>query len=63
MVYGVVVYFDDIRCAAVSREELDSIVAKVLEVSKMKNVKFNSAKLQYCVESVKFLGFIFDKDR
>lgn len=39
------------------------LVAKVTEVARTKNVKFNLEKLQYCVYLVKFVGFAFDRDK
>ncbi|KAI5731889.1 hypothetical protein M8J77_017897 [Diaphorina citri] len=57
---GVTVYFDDILCAAETKEELDQIIEEVLRVARKYNIKFNPTKLQYHVESVKYLGQIFD---
>lgn len=55
-------YFDDILCAAKSKEELDEIVKEVLRVARVNNIKFNPDKMQYFMSSVKFLGFIFNKE-
>lgn len=58
---GVTVYFDDILCAASSKEELDEIITQVLAKAREYNIKFNINKLQYYVTEVKYFGFIFDK--
>lgn len=57
---GVTVYFDDILCAAETKEELNEIIEEVLKVARKYNIKFNPNKVQYQVESVKYLGQVFD---
>ncbi|XP_050533909.1 uncharacterized protein K02A2.6-like [Daktulosphaira vitifoliae] len=58
---GVLIYFDDLLVCASSREEHDKIICRVLERARKYNIKFNSKKLQYATNEVKFLGFIFNE--
>lgn len=57
---GVTVYFDDILCAAKSKDELYKVVQKVIEAARFNHVQFNENKVQYFVQSVKFIGHVFD---
>ena len=54
---GVEVIFDDI-VAATDEKEHDETMLKLLERARQGNVKFNSAKLQYKVSEVKYMGNI-----
>lgn len=56
---GVQVYFDDLIIAAATEEEHEQILSKVVKKAIECSVKFNAAKVQYKVSSVKYLGFIF----
>jgi len=53
---GVEVIFDDIIIAASDDHEHDEIMRKLLQKAREANVKFNSAKLQYKVSEVKYMG-------
>ena len=55
---GVEVIFDDIIVAATNEKEHDETMLKLLERARQANVKFNSAKLQYKVSEVKYMGNI-----
>ena len=55
---GVEVIFDDIIVAATDEKEHDETMLKLLERARQANVKFNSAKLQYKVSEVKYMGNI-----
>ena len=55
---GVEVIFDDIIVAASDEKEHDETMLKLLERARQANVKFNSAKLQYKVSEVKYVGNI-----
>lgn len=59
---NVVVYFDDILCFADSGEELKTTIDEVVSVARKYNIKFNAEKIQYFVNEVRYLGFIFTKD-
>jgi len=59
-VKGVVVYFDDILCAAESKEELYKTVLEVINVARKNRIQLNKDKIQYFVEKVRFLGQEFD---
>lgn len=58
---GVHIYIDDILIAGKTLDEHDQILEKVIKRAKEINVKFNSEKLQYRVNSVKYIGHIFSK--
>ena len=55
---GVEVIFDDIIVAVTDEKEHDETMLKLLERARQANVKFNSAKLQYKVSEVKYMGNI-----
>ena len=55
---GVEVIFDDIIVAATDEKEHDETMLKLLERDRQANIKFNSAKLQYKVSEVKYMGNI-----
>jgi hypothetical protein len=59
---GVSIYFDDLCISGESKEEVDAILNKVFRRARQYNIKFNYNKLQYCVEDVKYLGVIFNKN-
>jgi len=56
------VYFDDILVSGSTIEEHDLALNEVIKNSRKFNIKFNSAKLQYKVPKVKFLGFLFSSE-
>lgn len=58
---GVSIYFDDIIVAGENEEEHDRILKMVMDRAKKCNVKFNSKKLQYKLEEVKYVGLIVSK--
>ncbi|XP_053696549.1 uncharacterized protein K02A2.6-like [Sabethes cyaneus] len=53
---GVFVYIDDLLIYADNEEEHDCIMKKVIERARQRNIKFNSNKLQYRVNKVRYLG-------
>ena len=55
---GVEAIFDDIIVAAADEQEHDQIMVKLLQFAREANVKFNTAKLQYKVSEVKYMGNI-----
>lgn len=59
---GVTIYVDDILISAYTIEEHDNIVNKVIQRARDYNIKFNFDKIQYCVQEVKYLGMIFNKN-
>lgn len=59
---GTMIYFDDLIVAGKDEEEHDSILTKVMDRARKYNVKFNSAKLQYRQEHVKYVGLIINKE-
>ena len=52
------VIFDDIIVAVVDEQEHDQIMRKLLQRARDVNVNFNSAKFQYKVSEVKYMGNI-----
>ena len=52
------VIFHDIIVAATDEQEHDQIMVKLLPRTREGNVKFNTAKLQYKVSEVKYMGNI-----
>lgn len=59
---GVIIYVDDILISADTIEEHDNIVKNVIQRARDYNIKFNFDKVQYCVQEVKYLGMIFNKN-
>ncbi|XP_061128337.1 uncharacterized protein K02A2.6-like [Syngnathus typhle] len=55
---GVYVIADDMIKAASSEQEHDEILQKVMERAKSANVKFNKEKIQFKVNTVKYMGHI-----
>ena len=55
---GVEVIFDEMIIAAQDEHEHDEIMRKLLQRARGANVKFHSAKLQYKVAEVKYMGNI-----
>lgn len=53
---NLVVYIDDILIYAQTKEEHDKIVAQFLEKAKLIGLKLNKTKIQFCQESVNFMG-------
>lgn len=59
---NVTVYFDDILCATNTVEEMNKTVDRVISRAKKYNIKFNSNKIQFYQNEVKYLGFLFSKE-
>lgn len=55
---GVHIVADDMIIAAASEHEHDKILHAVMERTKAANVKFNKNKIQYKVDTVKYMGHI-----
>lgn len=55
---GVYIIADDMIIAASSEQEHDAILQKVMERAKAANVKFNKDKIQFMVDTVKYMGHI-----
>ena len=55
---GVYVIADDMIIAASSEQEHDDILQKVLERAKTAHVKFNKDKIQFKIDTVKYMGHI-----
>ncbi|XP_050440056.1 uncharacterized protein LOC126845447 [Adelges cooleyi] len=55
------IYFDDILISANTKEEHDAILEQVIQVARENNIKFNKEKIQYEMNEVKFLGFLFNE--
>ena len=55
---GVYVIADDMIIAASSKREHDDILQKVLERAKTAHVKFNRDKIQFKIDTVKYMGHI-----
>ena len=58
---GVEIYVDDILIHGRNKEEHDQRLAKVFEIAKKHNVKFNLSKCQFGLDKVKYLGHEFTK--
>lgn len=56
---GVHVYFDDLLISSCNEEEHDKILKEVVHRARQSNVKFNKAKIQFKVPSVKYFGHVF----
>jgi len=48
--------------SADTMEEHDNIDNKVVKKAREYNIKFDFDKIQYCVQEVKYLGMIFNKN-
>ncbi|KYO23982.1 hypothetical protein Y1Q_0004581 [Alligator mississippiensis] len=48
--------------AAATKEKHDTILKQVLERACLKGVKFNKDKIQFLVDSIRYMGHIFSKD-
>lgn len=53
------IYFDDFIIATESEKEHNEVLSKVMNRALENNVKFNAKKLQFKVNSVKYLGMVF----
>lgn len=53
---NVIIYIDDVLIAAENEKEHDEVLLQVLKRAEEKNIKFNRDKVQYKVDSVRFLG-------
>lgn len=56
------IYFDDIVIAGKDEYEHDMLLKQVIERAKKFGVVFNTKKIQYKSESIRFLGQIFNKE-
>lgn len=61
-IQGVHIIADDMIIAASSDQEHDDILNKVMERAKEANVKFNRDKIQFKVNTVKYMGHIITPD-
>ena len=59
---GVESYFDDLIISAETEAEHDVILDKVIDRARKNGVRFNVKKLQYKVNSVKYIGLIFNEN-
>ena len=55
---GVHIIADDMIIAAASEEEHDAILQKVMDTAQTANIKFNKEKIQYKVNSVRYMGHV-----
>ena len=55
---GVHIIADDMIIAAASDEEHDAILQKVMDTAQRANVKFNKEKIQYKVDTVRYMGHV-----
>ena len=55
---GVHIIADDILIAATTVEEHDAILQKVMEKAQSADVKFNKEKVQYKVNTVRYMGYV-----
>ncbi|XP_053104922.1 uncharacterized protein K02A2.6-like [Hemicordylus capensis] len=55
---GVYMIADDMIIAARTSEEHNQILHQVMETARAKNIKFNKEKIQFKVDSVKYMGHI-----
>lgn len=60
-VKDLIIYFDDIMISADTKEEHDTILNQVIKIARENNIKFNKNKIQYGMNEVKFLGFLFNE--
>lgn len=60
---GTCIYFDDIIVGGKTLEEHDRNLKMVLEKAREFNVKFNSTKVQFRQNQVKFMGQILSRQR
>lgn len=58
---NVEIYFDDILISADTKEEHDKILNQVIERTRKYNIRFNSEKMHYAKNEVKFLGYVFNE--
>lgn len=59
---GTTAYIDDLLVSGKTQQEHDTNLKKVLERARKINIKFNPDKLQYKVNSVKYVGQIFSSE-
>jgi len=59
---GFTIYVDDILISADTIEDHDNIVNKVIQRARDYNIHFNFDKIQYCVQEVKYIEMIFNKN-
>lgn len=60
-IQGVELYFDDLIVAGKDKHDHDRILNQVIDRARKYNVKFNSKKLQYRCDHVKYVGLIISK--
>lgn len=61
-VEDLIIYFDDILISADTKEEHDNILNQVVQIARENNIKLNKNKIQYGMNEVKFLGFLFNEE-
>lgn len=59
---GVVLYFDDLLTCAQTKEEHNVILKMVVKRARSFNIKFNVNKIQYFVNEVRYIRFIFNEE-
>ncbi|XP_021340552.1 uncharacterized protein K02A2.6-like [Mizuhopecten yessoensis] len=59
---GVRMIADDMIIAAKDSVEHDSIITKVMERAREQNIKFNPSKIQFKVETVKYMGNVITQE-
>lgn len=59
---NVTLYIDDILISTDTKTEHDETLRKLMQRARDLNIKFNAEKLQYCVNEVKYVGFLFNKN-
>jgi len=60
-VKDLIIYFDDIMISADTKEEHDTILNQVIQIARENNIKLNKNKIQFGMNEVKFLGFLFNE--
>jgi len=60
-VKDLIIYFDDIMISADTKEEHDTILNQVIQIARENNIKLNKNKIQFGLNEVKFLGFLFNE--
>lgn len=58
----IVLHFDDLLVYAESEVEHDNILKRVVERARILQIKFNEQKLQYELNEVKYVGFLFNEN-
>lgn len=59
---GLFIFVDDILIAGKSKEDHDKKLQEVCNTARANNIKFNKNKVQLCVQEVKYMGRVFNKN-